>query len=153
MLEQIVIIIHIIAAVSIVALILLQQGKGADMGASFGAGASQTVLGVQGGGNLLTHATAVFVAIFFTTSLSLAYVAKQKTSVNPDNIIVEQIAPKGEAEVPSADNAKPTAPAPATSEVPAAETDAPQASIQAEAEPATEEAPAAPAPAPSEIPE
>ena len=91
MLENFVIIVHLLAAVAIVALILLQHGKGADMGASFGAGASQTVFGVQGSGNLLTHATAIGTAIFFVTSLSLGYMAKQKTSVNADEAVIETV--------------------------------------------------------------
>jgi len=118
MLEQFIIIIHIIAALVIVALILLQQGKGADMGASFGAGASQTVLGVQGGGNLLTHATAIFVTIFFVTSLGLAYVAKQKTMVDAEKVLIEEIVPaKGNEEIPSADAVK-AAPAQAPAAAP-----------------------------------
>ena len=69
MLEQLILVIHALAAVAIIALILIQHGKGADMGASFGSGASQTVLGVQGGGNMLTRSTAILVAVFFLTSL------------------------------------------------------------------------------------
>jgi preprotein translocase subunit SecG len=91
MLEQLVIIFHVISAVAIVGLILLQQGKGADMGASFGSGASQTVLGVQGGGNLLTHTTAVLTAVFFVTSLSLAFYAKEKTMVDAEDILIEEM--------------------------------------------------------------
>jgi preprotein translocase subunit SecG len=79
MLEQLVLIIHIIAAISILGLILIQHGKGAEMGASFGSGGSQTVLGVQGGGNLLTRSTAILSAIFFATSLTLGYFAKQES--------------------------------------------------------------------------
>lgn len=90
MLEQLIVIVHILAAIAVVGLILLQQGKGAEMGASFGSGASQTVLGVQGSGNFLTHATAILTTIFFITSLSLAYYAKLKTTVNTDDVIIEQ---------------------------------------------------------------
>jgi preprotein translocase subunit SecG len=113
MLEQFIIIIHIIAAVAVVALILLQQGKGADMGASFGSGASQTVLGVQGSGNLLTHTTAILVTVFFITSLSLGYFAKQKTIVDAEKIIVEEVVPasSGASEVPAAAPAPAQAPA------------------------------------------
>ena len=76
--EQIIIVFHILIALSIVGLILLQQGKGADMGASFGAGSSQTIFGGAGGGNLLTRATSVLAALFFTTSFALAIVAKNQ---------------------------------------------------------------------------
>ena len=78
MLEQIIIVIHVLIALAIVALILLQQGKGADMGASFGGGGSQTLFGPSGGGSLLTQLTAIFSVIFFVTSFSLAVIAKQK---------------------------------------------------------------------------
>lgn len=76
--EQIILISHVLIALGIVGLILLQQGKGASMGASFGAGSSQTVLGSQGGGNLLTKATAVLATLFFVTSFALAVTAKEK---------------------------------------------------------------------------
>lgn len=75
-LEQIIIVFHVLIALSIIGLILLQQGKGADMGASFGAGSSQTMFGGAGGGNVLTQATTVLAALFFTTSFALAIVAK-----------------------------------------------------------------------------
>lgn len=79
MLEQAVLIIHVITAIIIIGLILIQQGKGADAGASFGGGASQTMFGVQGSGNMLTRWTAVLATLFFITSLSLAYFAKQQS--------------------------------------------------------------------------
>lgn len=77
MLEQLILIIHAMAAIAIIGLIMIQQGKGADMGASFGSGASQTVLGVRGSGNMLTRSTAILAAVFFITSLTLGYYAKQ----------------------------------------------------------------------------
>jgi preprotein translocase subunit SecG len=76
MIEQIILIAHLLIALGIIALIMLQQGKGAEMGASFGAGASQTLFGADGGGNVLTKATAVLVVAFFVTSFGLAIVAK-----------------------------------------------------------------------------
>lgn len=81
MIEQIVIVLHILVALAIVALILLQQGKGADMGASFGGGGSQTLFGATGGGNVLTRATAILAALFFATSFGLAIIAKQKAGL------------------------------------------------------------------------
>ena len=74
--KTIVIVVHIIVAVSIVGLVLLQQGKGADAGASFGSGSSQTVFGASGSGNFLTRATTIAATLFFITSLSLAIFAK-----------------------------------------------------------------------------
>lgn len=76
-----IIVIHVIVAVAIVGLVLLQQGKGADAGASFGAGASQTVFGSSGSGNFLVRATTVAATIFFVTSLSLAIFARDQAGV------------------------------------------------------------------------
>ena len=76
--EQLILIVHVLAAVAIIGLILIQQGKGADMGASFGAGASQTLFGSSGSGNVLTKSTTILVALFFATSFGLAVVAKNK---------------------------------------------------------------------------
>ena len=80
MLEQIILVVHILTAISIVGLILLQQGKGADMGASFGSGSSQTVFGAQGSGNVLSQGTAILAALFFVTSLGLAVYAKNQAA-------------------------------------------------------------------------
>lgn len=76
--EQLILVVHLLLALAIIGLIMLQQGKGADMGASFGAGASQTLFGSSGGGNVLTRATAWMVALFFATSFGLAMIAKGK---------------------------------------------------------------------------
>jgi preprotein translocase subunit SecG len=79
--EQIILGIHVLTAVAIIALILLQQGKGAEAGASFGSGASQTVFGSGGSGNFFTKATAFCATLFFVTSFSLAIVSKNKAAV------------------------------------------------------------------------
>lgn len=76
--ESIILIVHVLLAISVIALVLLQQGKGADMGASFGSGASQTVFGSGGSGNFMTRATAVLATFFFVTSFALAIVAKDR---------------------------------------------------------------------------
>lgn len=81
MLEQVIIVVHVLTAIAIVGLILLQQGKGADMGASFGSGSSQTVFGAQGSGNMLTKGTAILSALFFVTSLGLAVYARNQAEV------------------------------------------------------------------------
>jgi preprotein translocase subunit SecG len=80
--ENIVIIVHIIVALAIIGLVLLQQGKGAEAGASLGGGASQTVFGSQGGGNFFVKVTAILAAVFFATSFSLAIIAKNNSSVS-----------------------------------------------------------------------
>jgi len=79
--ETIVVVVHVIVAIGIVGLVLLQQGKGADAGASFGAGSSQTVFGASGTGNFLVRATTVGATIFFITSLSLAVFAKNQSTL------------------------------------------------------------------------
>jgi len=76
--EQAILIVHVLVAIAIIGLILLQQGKGSEMGASFGAGASQTLFGSDGSGNILTKATSWLAVLFFCTSLGLAIVSKQK---------------------------------------------------------------------------
>ncbi|OFE13661.1 preprotein translocase subunit SecG [Pseudohongiella acticola] len=91
--ETLVVVVHVIAAIAIIGLVLLQQGKGADAGAAFGSGASQTVFGSSGSGNFLTRSTTVAAVIFFATSLVLAIYAQQYSAgglnndsplVNPD---------------------------------------------------------------------
>ena len=79
--QTIVVVVHVIVAIAIIGLVLLQQGKGADAGASFGAGASQTVFGASGSGNFLVRATTIGATIFFITSLSLAVFAKNQSSL------------------------------------------------------------------------
>lgn len=106
--ESIVIIVHVLVALAIIGLILLQQGKGADAGASFGGGASQTVFGSQGGGNFFSKVTAVLAVVFFATSFSLAIIAKNKASVSLDEAgvpVVEEVQP--ESEVPVLNNVEP----------------------------------------------
>ncbi len=79
--EKIILVVHVLTALSIIGLIMLQQGKGAEAGASFGAGASQTVFGGQGSGNFFTRATAILATVFFATSFGLAVVAKNQATI------------------------------------------------------------------------
>jgi preprotein translocase subunit SecG len=73
-------VVHILVALGMIALILIQQGKGAEAGASFGGGASGTVFGAAGSANFLTRTTAILTAIFFLTSLGLAIMAKREAA-------------------------------------------------------------------------
>ncbi len=82
--EQIVLVVHLLVALGIIGLIMMQQGKGADIGASFGAGGSQTLFGSVGSANLLTKLTAVLVAAFFVTSFGLAMIADSRTAGQED---------------------------------------------------------------------
>ena len=70
--------IHILVALAIIGLVLMQLGKGADMGAAFGSGASGSLFGATGSANFLSRTTGILAAVFFATSLSLAYVASHK---------------------------------------------------------------------------
>jgi preprotein translocase subunit SecG len=81
-----VLVIHTLIALAIVALVLLQRGKGAEAGAAFGAGASGTVFGARGSSNFFSRTTAVLATAFFATSLALAYIASQ-TSGAPESLL------------------------------------------------------------------
>ncbi len=72
-------VIHVLLTISLIALVLIQRGKGADMGAAFGSGASSTMFGSQGAASFLTRTTGVIATLFFVTSLSLAYMSGQRT--------------------------------------------------------------------------
>ena len=79
--ETLVVVLHVLIAVALVTLVLLQQGKGANAGAAFGGGASQTVFGSEGSSSFLTRATTLLAIVFFVTSFSLAVFAKQRAEV------------------------------------------------------------------------
>ncbi len=112
--EQIILVVHLLVALVIIGLIMLQQGKGADMGASFGAGASQTLFGSDGSGNALTKATAWMVVLFFASSFGLAILANQKVDVVDELDLMipsssEQAAPMFEEELPVVEDDVPQA--------------------------------------------
>ncbi|MEH6616604.1 MAG: preprotein translocase subunit SecG [Porticoccus sp.] len=86
--EKIILIVHLLTALAIIGMILLQQGKGAEAGASFGSGASQTVLGSAGGWNFFSKATGILATVFFVTSFGLAVIAKDTAKVG-DAILPE----------------------------------------------------------------
>ncbi len=86
--EKIILIVHLLTALAIIGMILLQQGKGAEAGASFGSGASQTVLGSAGGWNFFSKATGILATVFFITSFGLAVMAKDTARVG-DAILPE----------------------------------------------------------------
>ena len=128
LIEQLVLVAHLLLSLAIIGLIMLQQGKGADMGASFGAGASQTLFGSTGGGNVLTRATAWMVALFFATSFGLAVIAKNKTaSVNEvDFVVPETSAPVLDEAVEAVDDV----PADLPSDIPSVDDDLPAMSAE-----------------------
>ncbi|MNF36877.1 Protein-export membrane protein SecG [compost metagenome] len=113
MLETGVVVFHLLGAIGVVALVLLQQGKGADAGASFGSGASATVFGSQGSSTFLSRVTAILATAFFITSLGLAFFAKEKADAlsqvglpDPAVLEVQQAAPAVE-DVPVLEEQKP----------------------------------------------
>ena len=121
---QIVLVIHLLTALAIIALVLLQQGKGAEAGASFGAGASQTLFGSAGSWNFFSKATAVLATLFFVTSISLAVMAKNKSGMGASYIpAIEQttIQPAPESDIPvmAPSDTSGTSGLPAVPEVPA----------------------------------
>ncbi len=83
MLQQLLLLFHVLISIGLVTLVLLQQGKGAEMGASFGSGASQTIFGSQGSGSFLLKLTGLFALLFFATSLSLGYLAGHRLKQDP----------------------------------------------------------------------
>ncbi len=90
--EALVVIVHVLAALGVTGLVLIQHGKGADMGASFGSGASQTIFGSVGSGNALTKSTSWLATIFFITSLVLALFAKQQAGQSiQDSLLIDNL--------------------------------------------------------------
>ena len=126
-LHSAVVIFHLLIAAAIVALVLLQRGKGADAGAGFGAGASGTVFGARGSASFLSRTTATLAALFIGTSLTLAYMGGRKVEA-PSSVIDRVQAPAdAEQSLPALPNTAPTdatsesveAPAEKTNETPA----------------------------------
>ena len=104
-----ILLVHILAALGVIGLVLVQHGKGADMGAAFGSGASGSLFGSTGSANFLSRTTAVLAAIFFVTSLSLAYIASNKPrttggvmqdAVKSQSVVVPSEAVNGTAGTP-----------------------------------------------------
>jgi preprotein translocase subunit SecG len=132
--QTLAVVFHVLLAASIIGLVLIQRGKGADAGAGFGAGASGTVFGSRGSGSFLSRTTAILATLFFLTSLGLSYLFSQQTAPSS---VVDRVQPA------------PTMPAPADT-VPGL-----LPSVPAEQPPVIEAAPSAgppPAAAPAEAP-
>ncbi|MDH5189907.1 MAG: preprotein translocase subunit SecG [Gammaproteobacteria bacterium] len=95
--QTILLIIHVIVALTLIGLILVQHGKGADAGAAFGSGASASVFGSQGSANFLTRVTGILATVFFILSLALAFIAGQNTKKTS---VVDQLVPETQIEAP-----------------------------------------------------
>jgi preprotein translocase subunit SecG len=87
MLITLLIVLHVLVALTIIGLVLIQHGKGADMGSGFGGGASGSLFGATGSANFLSRTTAVLAAIFFVLSLALAYTASRKPAAEGGGVI------------------------------------------------------------------
>ena len=142
---NLVIVVQVISAVAIIGLVLLQHGKGADMGAAFGSGASGSLFGASGSSNFLSKSTALAAAIFFAATLGLSVLAnKGNVSVGAgvmENVKAPAAAPapapvEGAAAIPSAAPAAPAAASPVPAEAPAAPAASAPASAPAAAAPA-----------------
>lgn len=114
---NIAIVVHVLIALAIIGLVLLQHGKGADMGSGFGSGSSGSLFGASGSANFLSRMTAVLATVFFLTSLGLAYLATNKPRAGGGVLDAAKSAPAGPsakpAAAPAADGAKPAADVPA----------------------------------------
>ena len=108
MLRGIILGVHVLLALMIIGLVLLQRGKGAEAGAGFGSGASGTVFGARGTSTLFSKLTAVFAAMFFATSLTLAYLGARPTA-EPTSVL-ERAAQAATTTQPPAPATAPPAP-------------------------------------------
>jgi preprotein translocase subunit SecG len=107
--ETLVWVVHVLTAIVLVGLVLMQHGKGADMGAAFGTGSAGSLFGSRGSANFLSRSTAVAATVFFITSLSLTYIYSHPTEklgvMDRENAAASKAAPAAPAAVP-ADNSK-----------------------------------------------
>jgi preprotein translocase subunit SecG len=102
--QETILIIYLVVSIALIGIILLQQGKGAEMGASFGAGGANTVFGAAGSGNVLTKTTTILAILFFATALSISYFngVDEVTgdAVLDETTATEQVQTSLEAELP-----------------------------------------------------
>ena len=117
---NLVVVVQVLSALIIIALVLLQHGKGADMGAAFGSGASGSLFGATGSSNFMSKSTGVAAAIFFASTLALAYFGTQRT-VSTGGGVMERITPPVSAPANSVPaTVAPSAPAASAPAAPAA---------------------------------
>jgi preprotein translocase subunit SecG len=120
MLETVLLVLHLLVAAAICGFVLLQHGKGADMGAAFGSGSSGSLFGAAGSANFLSRTTAILAAVFFASSLGLTWFGSHH-GAPPSGVmqqgVMEKMAPKT-SDIPAAPGALP-APAPAPAADPA----------------------------------
>jgi len=110
---------HVVVAAALIGFVLLQHGKGADMGAAFGSGSSGSLFGAAGSANFLSRTTAILATIFFLSSLGLTYLASNRGAVGPGDVMKQGVMQKAPepatkaAEVPAGTAPAVQSPAPA----------------------------------------
>lgn len=124
----IIVVVQVVSALAIIALVLLQHGKGADMGAAFGSGASGSLFGATGSSNFLSKSTGVAATVFFVATLALGYFGNKRVAVGGG--VMENL-PVSSAPASAATVAAPVATLPANAPVSAAASAAAAASGQA----------------------
>jgi preprotein translocase subunit SecG len=132
---NLIVVVQVLSALIIIGLVLLQHGKGADMGAAFGSGASGSLFGATGSSNFMSKSTGVAAAVFFASTLALAYFGTQRTVATGGGVMERATAPSSKAPA--------TVPAPVTGAAAIPPSSAPAA--PASAAPAPAPAPATPA--------
>lgn len=125
---SIILTVQMVCAIGMIGLILVQHGKGADMGAAFGSGSSGSLFGASGGANFLSRSTGVLAAVFFVSTLGLAYVGNQRPAESGTGGSVLERAATPDASIPTSSSipAPATAPAPAPGVPPASSSGAAQ---------------------------
>jgi preprotein translocase subunit SecG len=134
MLQSVLLILHVLVAVAICGFVLLQHGKGADMGAAFGSGSSGSLFGAAGSANFLSRTTAILAAVFFASSLGLTWFASSHGAPagTMQQGVMEKMAPKT-SDVPAAPGALPVpTPAPVADPLKAPASSAPEGSKSGE---------------------
>jgi len=144
MIHNLIIVVQVISALAIIGLVLMQHGKGADMGAAFGSGASGSLFGATGSSNFMSKATALAAAVFFGSTLALAYIGNTRVSGTDEGVMGRITVPSSQAPASGIPATTPAQTAPADVPTLPANSAAPAATIPATPAPAT---PAAPAPA------
>jgi preprotein translocase subunit SecG len=127
--ESVVLVLHVLVAVAVCGFVLLQHGKGADMGAAFGSGASGSLFGAAGSANFLSRTTAILAAVFFASSLALTWFATTRSTTRgavPQGVMERLPAPK--SDIPGTPGT-PTAP---STQAPAQQAPAPASGTPAE---------------------
>ncbi|MGE5087573.1 MAG: preprotein translocase subunit SecG [Candidatus Levyibacteriota bacterium] len=151
LIQSIVLVLHVLTAIAVIGFVLLQHGKGADMGAAFGSGSSGSLFGAAGSANFLSRTTAILATVFFLTSIALTWFGAREGT--PQGVMDQGV--MGRTVVPPAAPADVPQPAPAGGAAagsPAAGTGAPAGNATGSAAPAPGAAAPAAAPRQGEVP-